>query len=305
MPPRPRKTASATVSEEEMRWQSLFVTARDGLRLHVALCGNRDATKPPLVCLPGLSRNTEDFDHVGRAIAAKGDRWVVALDSRGRGASEYDSNWRNYDLTVELDDLHQVLPALGIDRAVFLGTSRGGLLTALTSITKPALIAGAILNDIGPVIEGRGLARIRGYVGKLPAPRDFVEAVGILKQIFGTHFTDMPDGAWERFARRTWKEGSGKLVPRYDVNLMRPLAELDFEKPMPDLTAQFAPLSIAPMMVIRGELSDILSQSTAEAMVARHPRARLHVVPYQGHAPLLEDAQTIHAIEDFLAAFDL
>lgn len=283
-----------------LEWQSLFITARDGLKLHVRHIGPRAGSDLPVICLPGLSRNVDDFETIGRAIAEAGNRWVVALDSRGRGGSGYDPNWRNYDLQVELDDLQQVIVALGIEEAIFFGTSRGGLLTALMSLVRPAVIRGAILNDIGPVIEARGLARIRGYVGKLPQPRTLDEGAATLRAVFGTHFTDMPEGAWERYARRTWREENGRLTPRYDQNLMRPLADLDLEKPMPDLWPQFAPLACAPMMVIRGELSDILSQKTAEEMVARHPNARLHQVPYQGHAPILEDEPTIEAVKAFL-----
>jgi pimeloyl-ACP methyl ester carboxylesterase len=284
----------------KLEWESLFVTASDGLKLHVRHIGPRDAGATPVLCLPGLSRNVDDFETIGRALAEAGNRWVVALDSRGRGGSEYDPHWKNYDLKVELDDLLQVLVALGLESAVFLGTSRGGLLTALMGIARPAVIRAAILNDIGPIIEARGLARIRGYVGKLPKPKNFVEGAALLKQVFGTHFTDMAPDAWDRYARRSWKEAGATLVPRYDTNLMRTLADIDFEQPMPDLWPQFATLNPMPLMVIRGELSDILSRETADEMIARHPNARLHEVPYQGHAPLLEDALTIAAVQAFL-----
>ncbi|WP_284178748.1 alpha/beta hydrolase [Rhabdaerophilum sp. SD176] len=304
MPRRPGKAAAShlqlvdTLSE----WRSHHVLARDGLRLHLREIGNRAGGDLPVICLPGLSRNADDFEVIGRALAETGDRWVIALDSRGRGGSEYDPDWRRYDLQVELDDLFNVIDALGIGRAIFFGTSRGGLLTALTAITRPAVIAASILNDIGPIIEGRGLARIRGYVGKLPRPKSFDEATQVLRQVFGTHFTDMAPEAWARFARRTWKEGPKGLEPRYDPNLMRPLAELDLEKPLPVLWTQFETLAVAPMMVIRGELSDILGEQTAREMVARHPDARLHEVPYQGHAPILEDAPTIEAVRAFVAS---
>lgn len=281
-------------------WQSLHLHARDGLKLHVRHIGNRAATGLPVICLPGLSRNVEDFEVIGRAIAESSDTWVVALDSRGRGGSEYDPNWKNYELPVELDDLQSVIVALGIEAAIFFGTSRGGLLTALSGLVRPDVIKGSILNDIGPVIEARGLARIRGYVGKLPAPRDFDEGARLLRQIFGTHFTDMAPEAWLDFARRSWKEAGGRLEPRYDVNLMRPLADLDLETPIPELWAQFATLHHAPQMVIRGELSDILSAATAAEMARRHPDCRVHEVPYQGHAPLLEDQPTIEAVRAFI-----
>lgn len=305
MPDQPGKTKTSThlqIVPVSQDWQSRFITAGDGLKLHVRHIGDPAGSALPVFCLPGLSRNVDDFDIIGRALAAAGNRWVVALDSRGRGLSEYDPDWQNYDLAVELGDLMQVIVALGIERAVFFGTSRGGLLTALLSVVRPEVIGGAILNDIGPVIEARGLARIRGYVGKLPQPRTFEEGAATLRRVFGTHFTDMPPEAWDRYARRTWKEAGSTLLPRYDQNLMRPLADLDLEKPMPDLWPQFAPLSQAPMMVIRGELSDILSRKTAEAMIEAHPDARLHEVPYQGHAPLLEDTPTIEAVKTFLSA---
>ncbi len=301
-----RKTGKAGSSHLQLvnsalDWQSQFVLARDGLRLHLREIGNRGGADLPVLCLPGLSRNADDFEIIGRALAETGDRWVIALDSRGRGGSEYDPDWRRYDLQVEMDDVHCVMDALGLARAIFLGTSRGGLLTAMTSIARPSLLAASILNDIGPVIEGRGLARIRGYIGKLPRPKTFDEATHLLKQVFGTHFTDMPPEGWLRFARRTWTEGPKGLEPRYDTNLMKALAEFDLESGPPEFWTQFDALSVAPLMVIRGELSDLLSESTAREMVARHPNARLHEVPYQGHAPLLEDAPTIEAVRAFVS----
>lgn len=283
-------------------WRSLFVTERDGLRLHVAETGDRAGRRLPIVCLPGLSRNVDDFDMIGRAIAGAGERRVIALDSRGRGGSQYDPDWRRYDLAVELDDLAHVLAALDIEGAIFLGTSRGGLLTMLMGAARPAIIRGVILNDIGPVIEARGLARIRSYIGRLPPPRSFAEGEMILRRVFGAQFTDLSPEGWARYARRSWKEEQGRLVPRYDVNLMRNLADSDPGKPTPALWPQFDTLAHAPLMIVRGELSDLLSRGTAEAMVARHPDARLHEVPCEGHAPLLEDAPTITAISAFVAA---
>jgi pimeloyl-ACP methyl ester carboxylesterase len=298
------KTKAAShlqVVAQNLEWQSLSVTASDGLKLHVRHIGPRAGTAIPVLCLPGLSRNVDDFETIGRAIAETGNRWVVALDSRGRGGSEYDPHWRNYDLKVELDDLLQVLVALGLERAVFFGTSRGGLLAAMMGIVRPEVIHAVILNDIGPMIDARGMARIRSYIGKLPKPGTFAEGATLLRQVFGTHFTDMAPEAWERYAHRTWKEHSGTLVARYDANLMRTLADIDLEQPMPDLSAQFATLHPMPMLVIRGELSDILSEKTAAAMVTAHPDAQLHEVAYQGHAPLLEDDETIGAVLRFIA----
>jgi pimeloyl-ACP methyl ester carboxylesterase len=291
----------ANQTETEGQWSSVFVTASDGLKLYVRHIGDRLSPLTPVICLAGLSRSSLDFETIGAALAARDGRFILALDYRGRGHSDYDPNWKNYDLAVELADIQQIMVALGITRAIFLGTSRGGLLTALMTITRPEAVAGAIINDIGPIIEARGLARIRGYIGKISSPADYASGATMLKQMFGGHFRVLDDAGWLRFAQRSWKQGKKGLVANYDPKLMNTLKDLDFEKPMPDLWPQFGALNCAPLMVIRGLLSDLFSQETAEAMVARHPNARLHLVPEEGHAPLLEDAASINAITDFVA----
>lgn len=161
---------------------SVFVTTTDGLRLHARDYAPADGgtARLPVVCLPGLSRTASDFHALALALTGdtKAPRRVLALDYRGRGRSDYDPDWRRYDPRVELGDLMQVLAALGVGEAVFVGTSRGGILTMALSAARPALIRGAVLNDIGPVVEAKGLIRIRGYVGKLPTPSTFAEEVG-------------------------------------------------------------------------------------------------------------------------------
>lgn len=291
-------------------WRSLFLRAPDGLKLHVAETGDRHAPRLPVICLPGLTRNAMDFDIIGSRIAREQGRRVLAFDYRGRGLSDYDPDWKKYDLMVELEDLHATLTALGISRAIFLGTSRGGLLTMLTAITRPGLLAGAALNDIGAVIEAQGLARIRSYVGKIPQPRSEEQAVLTLKHLFGGSFPEESEASWLAFARRVWRNENGQMVPRYDTALMRTLTDLDLEKPIPPLWPQFDALKPVPLLLIRGELSDLLSQETAETMVSRHREgefgqtSRLHIAPRQGHAPLLEDEPTMSAILDFLASVD-
>ncbi len=156
---------------------STFITVQDGLKLHVRCYGARAAAALPVVCLPGLARTAADFENLGVALAAdrKAPRWVIALDSRGRGKSDYDRK-ANYTLQIELVDLMAVLTALGIDKAAFVGTSRGGILIMLLAAARPTVIARCVLNDIGPVIEAKGLMRIRSYVGRLPQPASFHEA---------------------------------------------------------------------------------------------------------------------------------
>jgi len=152
---------------------SVFVSAQDGLRLHVREYGTRGAPGLAVVCLPGITRTVADFAELAPALAAGQQRRVIAIDSRGRGRSEYDSNPENYNFVVELGDIVSVLTALAIGPAVFLGSSRGGVLTMLLGAAHPTAIAGIVLHDIGPVVEPKGLARMKGYVGKLPQPRSF------------------------------------------------------------------------------------------------------------------------------------
>src|SRR5215471_5386643 len=174
---------------------SVFVTAQDGLKLHVRSHGSRISAALPVVCLPGLARSTADFEPLASVLASdpKAPRRVIALDSRGRGRSEYDRNPENYSLPVELGDLIAVLTALGIARAVFVGTSRGGILTMLLAAARPTAIAGCVINDIGPVIEPKGLMRIKSYVGKLPQPASFHEAADILRRLFAGQFPKLSD----------------------------------------------------------------------------------------------------------------
>jgi pimeloyl-ACP methyl ester carboxylesterase len=282
---------------------SVFVTAQDGLKLHVRSHGSRISAALPIVCLPGLARTTADFEPLASALAShpKAPRRVIALDSRGRGRSEYDHNPENYSLPVELGDLIAVLTALGIARAVFLGTSRGGILTMLLAAAGPTAIAGCVLNDIGPVIEPKGLMRIKSYVGKLPQPASFGDAAGMLRGLFGSQFPKLGDDDWLAFAHRTFKQADGRLVPDYDTRLATILASADLEQPLPQMWKEFDALARVPVMVIRGANSDILSAATVDAMRAHHPALDVLEVPDQGHAPLLTEADVIARIAAFAA----
>lgn len=288
-------------------YESRFFTSHDGLRLHMRDYGPRDSTALPVVCLAGLSRNSGDFDAVAKALAggsADKPRRVVALDYRGRGVSDYDQNWRNYDIMVENRDILDMLTAAGVSEAIFLGTSRGGLHTMVTSATRPSLIRAAILNDIGPVIEQKGLARIRGYVGKLPQPRSITDAIDLFKTMMSAQFTNLSEQDWETYARLTFEEKNGKLVPRYDAALGKTLELIDVEAPLPTLWPQFDGLRNVPVMVIRGENSDLFSNAIMEEMARRHPDLQTYIVPGQGHAPLLLDDESIARVSAFIAGVD-
>jgi pimeloyl-ACP methyl ester carboxylesterase len=284
---------------------SVFVAAQDGLRLHVREYGLRTAPALPVVCLPGLARTAADFDTLAPALAnGRHARRVIAIDSRGRGQSDYDGNPANYNVAVELGDVATILTALEIARAVFVGSSRGGILTMLLAVARPAALAGAVLHDIGPVIEPKGLARIKSYVGKLPQPPSYAEGAEIMRRLFDTQFPKLTAEQWLASAQRTWKLSDGRLVPTYDARLAATLAELDIERPLPPMWNEFDALARVPILVIRGAISDILSAATVDAMRARHPGLETIEVADQGHVPLLGSADLIDRIADFVERCD-
>jgi pimeloyl-ACP methyl ester carboxylesterase len=282
--------------------ESLFLTAPDGLKLHVRAYGPRSAGALPVVCLPGLTRTAADFEVLAEALTKDGQRRVFALDYRGRGLSDYDRDPLNYTLASELGDTLAVLSALSAMPAVFVGTSRGGLLTMLIAVARPTAIAGAVLNDIGPVIEPRGLARIKSYVGKLPQPTSFEEGAEILRRLFDSQFPKLTAEDWLATSRRAYKQDARGLALTYDARLSKTLEGIEFDKPLPPLWKEFDALAGFPLMVIRGANSDILSEETVAAMGERHPGMTSYTVPDQGHAPLLEEPDTIRRIAAFVEA---
>jgi pimeloyl-ACP methyl ester carboxylesterase len=284
--------------------EDLWFAAPDGRKLHALAAGPKDGRTLPAVCLPGISRTAEDFRQLLEAFAADPlhPRRAIALDSRGRGLSERDPNPANYSVPVELGDMLAVLDAEKITRAIFVGTSRGGILTMVLGAVRPQVIAGAVLNDIGPVLDMQGLLRIQAYVGKIPPPASWAEAIAILKRALGDQFPAFGEAEWLGYARRTWTEGEKGLVPRTDPAIAAALADIDPAVPPPEMWKQFEALAAAaPVLVIRGEHSDLLSRGTLAAMRAKKPTIEAIEIAGQGHAPVLTHAATIDPILAFAA----
>jgi pimeloyl-ACP methyl ester carboxylesterase len=285
---------------------STFITAPDGLRLHARCYGERSSPKTPVICLPGLARTADDFAVLASALTREGPhpRRVIALDYRGRGLSDYDRDPANYAFPVELADVLAVATALDALPAIFIGTSRGGILAMLLAAVRPTAIVSVVLNDIGPVIDPQGLMRIKSYVGKLPQPRNFEEGAEILRRLFSAQFPKLKPEDWLAAAHRVFKEDKGRLVTTYDVKLTKAMEGVDAERPLPPLWKEFDALANVPVMVIRGANSDLLSAATVEAMRTRRAALETLEVPDEGHAPLLADAETIGRIAAFVHRCD-
>ena len=298
-------SAFADGTHSDRGFASVFVTAPDGLRLHIRSYGSSVASALPVVCLPGLARTAADFHPLATALAADpvNPRLVLALDYRGHGQSQYDRNHKNYAIRVALADLSAVLAALEITSAIFVGTSLGGLLAMMLAALPPIAVTGVILNDIGPVLEPAGLMRIKSYVGKLPIARNFKEGAEILRWLFEAQFTKLSPQDWIAFAQRTWREDDSTLVPTHDPKLARALRRVSLEH-LPTLWDQFDALARIPLMAIRGANSDMLARSTLNEMLARRDQLEVVVVPDQGHAPLLAEPKVIRRVAAFVASCD-
>lgn len=281
-----------------------FFSAEDGLILHAREYGTHRPGTLPVVCLAGLTRNCRDFDPLARLLAddTEHPRHVFTLDYRGRGKSGHDQNWRNYNALTEARDVATALTVFGIERAAFIGTSRGGIVIMMLAGLRPGAIGAAVFNDSGPVIDGAGLARIRTQLREMPRPRDLAEAVALQKQALGKQFPALSDEDWRRQARAIYREEKGQLVPDHDPKLLKTLEAIDFSQPLPTFWPQWRGLDRIPILILRGETSDVLSAESVEEMSAgRAATTETIIVSGQGHPPLLETDGLPRRIAAFLA----
>lgn len=284
--------------------EDVWFLSGDGLKLHALSAGSSAGNRLPVICLPGISRTAEDFRTLLKAFAKddKHSRQALALDSRGRGLSARDRNPANYSVPIELGDLMTFLHEMKIERAIFIGTSRGGILTMALASIMPRTIAGAILNDVGPKLEMAGLLRIKGYVGKMPPPKSWREAVANLKQIMGAHFPAFDEHDWEAYARRTWDD---RFDPRSDPAISAAFDGVDAATPPPVMWPQFEALAAAaPVLVLRGEHSDLLSRETVSGMRRCGSRVEAIEIAGQGHAPAIERSEIIRPLVRFAERCD-
>jgi pimeloyl-ACP methyl ester carboxylesterase len=276
-----------------------FFNSADGLRLYYQDYAPAAAQpKLPVLCLPGLTRNSRDFEHVARRLQR--DRRVLSADLRGRGRSQHDPHWQNYHPGTYLGDIALLLQDAGVERCVFFGTSLGGILAMLTAATRPQCVAAAILNDIGPEVDPAGLARIASYVGRFPPARTWADAVATVRATYEVALPGLTDEQWVDYTRRSYTDVDG--VPRLDMDPN--IGEAVRAAPAataPDLWPVFAALQAVPTLVLRGLTSDILSRATLDRMQAEKPDLVRVEVPNRGHVPLLDEPEAVVAIDTFLA----
>lgn len=255
-------------------------------------------TGHPLLCLAGLTRNMEDFAPVAERFA--GCARVIRLDSRGRGRSDHDPDWRNYTIVREGQDALALLDHLGIASASILGTSRGGLIAMWLAVAHPERVRGIILNDIGPVIEPDGLAAIMDYLGRRPAYATIAEAARALPAAMAPGFRNVPAETWRAHAERLWTETPEGLEIRYDAHLRDAVLEQSATGSLPDPWTLFDGLGDIPLGLVRGANSDLLSAATAAEMRRRRPDMLFAEIPDRGHVPFLDEPEAVRLIETYL-----
>lgn len=258
---------------------------------------------PSLLMMHGLTRNSADFEALAEHFA--GRYRVIVPDQRGRGRSQRDDDPANYTPMAYCGDMLGLIVRLQLARPVLIGTSMGGLMAMMMAALSPAAYRGIVLNDVGPVVDLAGLARIATYVGAAPPVADWAGAAAYCKVTNGMAFPHYGDADWARFARRLFRAGADG-VPRldYDPAIAAGLAGVDPSAVPPDLWPMWDALAPLPILAIRGEHSDILNAATLAAMGARHAGMQAATIPGIGHAPMLDEPVAVAAIEQFLDAID-
>lgn len=285
------------MSESEAPYADRYLTVRDGLRLHYRdYPGSSEG--PPLLCLPGLTRNARDFADLAERISPR--LRVIALDFRGRGQSDYDPLPARYVPLTYANDVIELLDQLNIPQAIFVGTSLGGLVTMLLGVMFPQRIAAAILNDIGPDVSPGGVDRIKSYVGKDIRFASWDEAANTIASNYGSAFDRYTHEDWVKMAKRNGREENGQIRFDYDMAIAIPF-NTGGETPQVDMWPLFEALAQKPLLVVRGAKSDLLTAETAEKMQAAAPAMKLAVVAGVGHAPELNELEAVQAIDAFLS----
>lgn len=273
---------------------ALFTTS-DNTRLYFEDTGSGQ----PLLCLAGLTRNSQDFSFLAPYVS---DLRMISMDYRGRGQSDYDPDFMNYNIPREGLDAVELLDHLGLEKVTVLGASRGGLIAMALAASHPDRLSGVILNDVGPVIEADGIAKIMDYVGKLPSAKTYGEAATLLQKMMDAQFPGVPLSTWRKQVEHQFRQTDMGLELRYDRALRDALIQQAEAGPAPDLWPLFNALRDIPTGVIRGANSDVLGAATLTEMQHRHPGLITAEIADRGHVPFLDEPQSLEIIRNVLDA---
>ena len=280
-----------------MNYIDVFYQSDDGLRLYARDYPSAAAGAPVILCLPGLTRNSKDFAQLAHQLQST--HRVICPDQRGRGRSARDPDAANYRPDKYALDMFTLLNVLQLKEVVIIGTSLGGLMAILMIASEPIRIKAAVLNDVGPEVDPRGVARITGYVGKTGAAKNWEEAVQQTAKINAAAFPDFNLYEWQTMARDLYIQEGTVPVLDYDPAIAHGLAS---GTAAPNLWSLFDTVGDKPMLVIRGQDSDILSVETLAEMSRRLPHLTSLNIARRGHAPMLTEPEAYKAICKFLDA---
>lgn len=288
--------------ETDRIWAERHWESTDGLQLYFRDYAAADyaiaRARPPILCLHGLTRNSRDFAGLAARLARE---WrVLVPEMRGRGESEYAKDSATYNPLVYVQDVLALLEQEKIGRFIAIGTSLGGLMTMMLAMMHPDRIAGAVLNDIGPEIDEAGLERIKDYVGQGRSYPSWMHAARALEEVHKPSHPTFTIEQWLEMAKRNmFVQQNGRIAFDYDMSIADPFREPDGAAPA-DLWPALKALAGRPVLLVRGELSDILSAATAKEMQQHLPNSEIATIPDVGHAPLLEEPEAMRAIKAFL-----
>ena len=288
-------------------WKDIHFTSFDGLALY-GRCYPAGGTfplqpgQPVVLCLANLTDNSHIFDPLARFLSQHPDnpRTVYTIDYRGRGQSDDDPDWRNYTPYIEMRDVLDFITLNNMPKVTVIGTARGGMIATLIASARPNCLEAVVLNDSGPVIETHGISRMASYLQKTPRAGSWERATKIMHKIHGGFYPRLTQQGWENLAESWFCEKKGRLAPCFDQRLVRIFRKIKPNKKLPELWMHYVALRRIPLLVLRGEHSDILSAETLDRMVALHHNCLALSVPDQGHAPLLWDRPSQTAIHKFI-----
>lgn len=273
-----------------------YYKSTDGLNLFFRDFGSQnDGT--PVICLPGLTRNSRDFEDLANYLSNR--RRVLTVDFRGRGFSDHDPVWQNYHPLTYVADVWTLLDSLSIPKIIVVGTSLGGLCAMVMSAQQSERVTGVVMNDVGPEINPAGLQRIQEYTGRMKPVATWEEAALQAREIYGHGLQDLTNADWDKMVRRGYRENAeGVPQPDMDANIGRAVREIGAQKGDP--WALFDTLRDTPVTLLWGVLSDILTNDIIDEMKARKPDLKVVPIPNRGHVPLLDEPECLAAIDDLL-----